>query len=268
MCLSLILVLAWGGGALAGNMFWDGGAGTTNWQDLANWAWTPDNVNFSDPVSLDMSTDFLALDDGNGPGGLISPVHITLGGNNTALIGMVRTYSVSTTVTIASGSQITVDPPWNGSQNGVPEYSAGYGSGGDHTLNVDGKLVLNNHWTDGRSPPAPLGKLDIGSGATGVVNVGSTGEVWLNESQLVIGTNGTLNIDGANQFYIEGDQTGDATYLGYISAGNKIYVGGSAAGVSMSTVDVSGTTYTTFVPEPTTVAILGLGSLVLLRRRR
>jgi hypothetical protein len=257
ICTVAVLGLAAGAHAEM-DRYWTGGAGTTNWQDLDNW-----NPNLP---SLNTPDDFYPIGDG-----VSSPVHITLGGNSTANIAKVRTYNVATTVTIASGSAI-YQQPTSGGWNGLAEYSVGYGSGGHHTLNVDGTLTLVSSAT----PVDVAGRLSIGVDGNGVVNVGSGGQVWLmGTTELRFdprnsgSSTGTLNIAGPNQFYIEGDHTADSTYLGYISAeNNRIYIGGSATGVSMAKVDVGGTTYTTFVPEPATVAILGLGSIALLRRRR
>jgi hypothetical protein len=248
--LVLVLVLGLATGAHAANYLWDGGAGTTNWQDFNNW-----NPNLT---TLNTPNDFYYW--------TTDALSITLGGNSTANANAVRhslTSNITTTLTIAAGSALILG-------GGGPEYSVGYASGTDSTLNVDGTLTMNSTV----APSDVISTLTIGHAGDGVVNVGSGGEVWLKGTTVLRfdpssnGGTGTLNIDGPNQFYIEGDKTSDATYLGYISAGDKIYVGGSATGVSMQTVDVGGTTYTTFVPEPATIAILGLGCLALIPKRR
>jgi hypothetical protein len=174
---------------------------------------------------------------------LSSPVDITLGGNTTVQIGAVRTYNVASTVTIAAGSAI-VEAPTRGSWAGLAEYSVGYAAGGDHTLNVNGMLVMNSSGT----PDDVFGRLSIGVYGNGVLNLNPGGQVWLmGTTELAFrgsGSTGTLNIDGG-LFLMEGDRTGNSTLQGYISAG-RVYLDGSNAGISLATVEIEGQTFTTF----------------------
>jgi hypothetical protein len=81
---------------------------------------------------------------------------------------------------------------------------------------------------------------------------------------LVIGENGGMNITKGT-LILAGDKS--ETVLGYINSGSIIAYGG---GVGTEVLyDLSdGKTTITAIPEPGTIALLGLGALVALRRRR
>jgi hypothetical protein len=85
---------------------------------------------------------------------------------------------------------------------------------------------------------------------------------------LVIGTPGSgMNIANG-MLILEGDKT--ETILGYIDAGSLIAFGGWAGAEMLFNYDTlnPGKTTVLAIPEPATVALLGLGALVLLRRRK
>ncbi len=221
---------------------WDGGAGTNNWQDFGNW--NPD-------AGASTPDDFYAIGDQVG-----SLLDITLGGDTAIEIGAVRTYDVASTVTIASGSSIFIDAT-EGDWRKYAEYSVGYGSGGDHTLNVEGLLTL----VSSGDPTDVFGRLTVGVGSDGVLNLNAGGEIWLKGTTELYfdprgsGSSGVANIAGGNQLFMEGDRTADATLLGWLAGKNRIYVGGSAevvmVVVKIEEPDNEGPPkeYTTFIPD-------------------
>ena len=209
---------------------WDGGGGTTSWQDWENW--NPDQ---------NVEDGFYAIGSENS-----SALNITVDGDAEVVVTAVRTYQVTSTVTIEAGSSLVLPGAPKGDWNGQAEYSVGYGGGGDHTLNVNGRLMMNGS----RTPGDVFGRLSIGVGSSGTVNINAGGEVWLfGTIELMfdprnLGTAGMLNIDGG-LLLMEGDRTGDSTLQGYASGG-RVYIGGSNAGVSVVSVEIEGETFTTF----------------------
>ena len=84
--------------------------------------------------------------------------------------------------------------------------------------------------------------------------------------ELLIGTtpNNGMNIAGGT-LVLNGDQT--ATLVGYADAGLLTAFGGASGAVLQYDLSAGKTTVTA-IPEPATIALLGLGALVVSRRRR
>jgi hypothetical protein len=245
ICLSVVLVLGLSGGALA--VDWDGGGDGTSWSDGVNW----------DGDTKPTSSDNATID------GSSTTYTVTLSG--TEVVDAVGVQNAST-LTVATGATLTV----NGAGGGTFWISKAAAE-----INVQGTVILS----DGNG-------YGLYQEYDGVLNI--SGLFRVGESDATAGY-GRINEDpghGNNIIYLTGggklvaygdtmssDPSGSSLRTAVTQG--RIYQNGSVVGTDDLVLTdangdpwVTGTKYTAIVPEPATVAILGLGSLVLLRRRR
>lgn len=154
-----------------------------------------------------------------------------------------------------------------------------YMNGGSVTaLNGQGNIVIGNGNSNGLANC--YGKMWMTGGTIDCLNftigknIGVIGEVYLSggtisANQLLMKPNGgsanvILDISGSGQFILDGDKT--AAIAQYI--GNGWLTGNGNDYEIMFDYDVTNPGKTTvFVPEPTTICLLGLGIFGLIRRK-
>ena len=159
-----------------------------------------------------------------------------------------------------TGGRLYTDGAWG------QAFDIGAYSGKAAVVNVEGGKMSSG------SGDLCMGRL----GGTGNLNISGTGKVTVPDiMDLSLLTNGYLDIAGGGRLSVVGDKTdymnaaGDGRYINSIYAG-KITANGAYAAPSAFNCwyDAdSGLTHLT-VPEPTTIALLGLGGLALIRRKR
>jgi hypothetical protein len=184
-------------------------------------------------------------------GALEIPWSLDTGPGHPYAYGSIRVGQSNEAIFNMSGGLVTVAGPAVGA-----DYTARFmigTHGGTGTVNLSGGTIqLGGNNVD---PDVVYG----GSPADGNLYIGdrdSTGAVYGTAST------GTLNFSGTGELLIYGDHT---TQIGLWKTGGQIT--GDPIVTYHTSGDLSGWTQV-YIPEPATVAILGLGSLVLLRRRR
>jgi hypothetical protein len=249
VCLTVVLVLA--GSATAVTRNWDGDGSDGQWTTAANWS-DDTKPTGSDDANIDGST---------------TAYTVTLSG--TEVVDAVGVQNAST-LTVATGATLTV--------NGAGTYGTFWISKAAAEINVQGTVILQDGNEYGLYQQYD-GVLNI----SGLLRVGNTDYAPSAPGYGSITENSTL---GDNYIYLTGggklvaygdtmssDPSGSSLRTAVTTG--RIYQNGSVVGTDDLVLTdangnpwVSGTKYTAIVPEPATVAILGLGSLVLLRRRR
>jgi hypothetical protein len=248
VCLTVVLVLA--GSATAVTRNWDGDGSDGQWTTAANWS-DDTKPTGSDDANIDGST---------------TAYTVTLSG--TEVVDAVAVQNAST-LTVATGATLTV--------NGAGAYGTFWVSGEKAAaeINVQGTVILQDGNEYGLFQHYD-GVLNI----SGLLRVGNTdyapgyGNITENST---LGDN-YIYLTGGGKLVAYGDTTisdPSGRSLRTAVTTGRIYQNGSVVGTDDLVLTdangnpwVSGTKYTAIVPEPATVAILGLGSLVLLRRRR
>lgn len=210
-------------------------------------------------------------------GSLASDVTVASGdwwqGNSlTTTIGTGRTLAVTNaTFDTIVQQNATGTSTINVNTGGILDFSSASGAGaslifGNNVNDALGIIDVNGGTFDGSGLTSIIlgrdqgdGELNISAGTVslGAIptlsnNVNSTGVINFDG----VGNSGSLTITGADKTYYEG-----------LFAAGELQRNGSSAGSFDSVFSVSGSTITA-VPEPSSVALLGLGSLALILRRR
>ena len=153
---------------------------------------------------------------------------------------------------IGHWSNAQMDIEFGGSFTGGKRLQIGYGPGATGTINVSGTLTntLNNVF--------------VGVDGVGLLTIEDGGVLNLKNSNNGLQISGTswLDLEGSGMIVVVGDYTGsaDADILGGRMRGD---------GIVGNLIAVFDGTYTTVtvIPEPATMILLGLGSILLRKRR-
>jgi hypothetical protein len=262
MC--LILVLGLTGSAVGGYIGKTWGGGSESWTTLSKWY--DQGTNGSDWVTpataLPTLADAVNFGGDRTPGSLSLPGTLPTGGatigagvsavaKDVNLFGRWTPQNMTVTVeaggTLTTAAHIIIGLDWDAA-TGSPDNSA-------HTVTTAGTInigttLLVGASNGGTEADNSYGVLDITGGV-----------VKVNDSIIFIAGQQTpyIQISGAGELWWSGTEH-DQDVSDMIDATN-------IRGTGLTVTEEDGWTKI-YVPEPATVAILGLGSLVLLRRRR
>lgn len=225
--------------------------GSQAWGDADNWnngiptAVEKAVFNVTDAAECQVSgsfSDFQLVQGDNGPGGII---RILDGGILTTKVtwSAVGYNDVANTIVDAGGSMTFGQHAW-----------IGFGAGSNGTLDVSGYVRVN-------------GMLGLGwNGGDGYVNVNDGGVLDLHQlhgdGASSVKQNSLLSINGTGQILLPGD----ATSLIANYAANGLITGNGVIGDVQVDV-VNGNSIVTAVPEPATMLLIGLGGLLIRKRR-
>ena len=239
----LLVVAVCSSSAMADIYYWHNngtGAEPTAWADPANW-WNASAAN-SDTVP---GAGDMAIVHSFGGGDPIISTDV----GEVALLTPSWHDGVTSSVTLATGGYIYVSDTGTGLCLGMSAEGAGTAHG---ILNVTG-----------------------GSGVAGILHVGvtGTGQVnldagWFHAGALAISAGSNIDIEEGAFLYINGDWT--ATGNGLIAAwaaGDYITANDGTGQVVASYDSNTNLTTVSAIPEPATMAILGLGGLLIRRKR-
>jgi len=173
------------------------------------------------------------------------------------------------TLNVVAGGQLGT-APWGPGETFMAE-----GLGSTAILNIDGagSIARSEGWRIGRTDGGSTAIVNITNGGAlygvwwdnfirpnATINIIS-GKMWiLGAAQFVV--DGVIDISGTSELFVQTDRK--ALIDSYIAAGKII--GNGVAGHAVATIDVNGNTIVTAIPEPVTLALLGLGGLFLRRR--
>jgi hypothetical protein len=191
--------------------------------------------------------------------------NLTMSGNATMAIGDqvwlgidgIGTANISGSASITSSSIVwvgyasgsgTLNISGTATVSGTGHILVGYGAFGDGTVNMTGGL-LNSHM------------FDIGTGGAGHIQLDG-GTVRVGPGGLVMHAgNASIDITGSGALIVPGEWNALSPYI----SGGMITANGGAGTLAYSLAD--GYTTITAIPEPATMILLGLGALVLRRRK-
>lgn len=259
--LSFVLVLALAGISSAATYYWTGpqvGATPGEWQDSGNWG----------GITPALGADIWRFTSSSGAG---AAGVVTTG---TAYSGKIQFRSATgINLRIESGATLQYDGSLEaytststidilGTMN---EYADALNTG---TLKLGGNGLSNviNIWgtlnvkSNNSTFTSALALGHTGGLGGGEIHVQSGGTMYA-DSIVFTGTTNYIYLSGTGQVQVKGDVTG--TY----PLSTKFYGNGGLGGV-VATYDSDTNLTTIVVPEPATIAMLGIGSLMLLRRKR
>jgi len=276
--ISLVLVLAISSIASAGTLYWNSNVASGDWNVASNWKTTGDTTGVLSTAVPGTGDSAMMRTSLNG-----TYTSVTIAVSTTdAVCNRVNINAGTETINIQTGAVLT-------NNGGTWPTAVQIYNTGTATLNVSGT------WKNERAGTAMSVK--IGGGASGTPNntinilnggivtakagglatfaIGNTG-LTVGKARVNIASGGLLDVDAyvfgsladkKMQIYTGGlmKVLGNATtqIQADITAGNIVGPTGTTAGLGIW--QSGGYTY---VPEPATVALLGLGSLMLLKRKR
>ena len=284
--LSLVLVLALSGIAVGANMAFIGDGDGSSWADSLNWNNLTDGTgSYRIPASTDFARPIGNMVTVNTTGAVADRLQMRGVANSgtTILNGMDLTTSGSVEMdSSTAGSSVTVTIDAGGTLNACTQslatsaYSA-FKLGrnartGNSVANVNGTLnvissdgsskseLLIGSWSIGGEGGGGNGNWTLNVGAAGIVNVD---DLWVD----MVPGDGTATIDitDGGVIIVDGDVRGQ---IGGAVFGGAFY-GDSVLGKVQMDYNVTNAGKTTIqVPEPATIALLGLGGLLLRKRKR
>jgi len=286
ICLCLVLALA--GSASAATAIWKTGAG--DWAPTSNWGGSGapsasnDTYGFSgtssalSTITVTSTTTGATLAFFLGQPNSTKPAGVTATASQTLLIingvmNVTRDTQAWDYKSSSSNSTVDVYGTFNAGTNSTSALNLMITSStaalSTDVVNVRGGGTLNVAVTTGTG----TGTLAVGkaSGSTGTVNIynGGTANV---KTTYTVGATGTIYIENNGILWIGGDKrTTVAADIGTkLKAMNVPGTSGLTYGYDASHVlgNLTGATWVKGVPEPATIAMLGLGGLMLIRRKR
>jgi len=291
LCLCVVLALA--GSASAATAIWNGPIGSPgDWSVGSNWggSGTPATGNdtflfrgssTAQSIITVSQTGSNALRLFIGQSNSTVPNGITATKSDVALTvtasGVMRTSRDVSQFSYKSGSVSVVDiygtvNACAASSNGLNwAVASGAAAVSNDTVHVRSGGVMNVGTTGTATQSGTLNIAVSGSG-TGTVNIYSGGVANV-RTGYAIGTNGKLYIENTGIIWIYGNVTGSvATDVGLGKIAGLAVPGTTGVeygyDASHAIGNVTGATWIMGVPEPATVGLLGLGSLLLFRKRR
>jgi len=286
--ISLVLVLAIAGIASAADMYWNSDVSSGAWNVASNWklgstatssiatqvpqlgdqAWVRPSLNGSisaGPITINVtSTDAVThrLNMNYGTMTLNVQTGAVLTNSGTMAATGWQMYNTTASVVNVDGTLKNE----RGDATAITVKIGGAAGGGSQTININDGGVMTVKQTALGNGSFQIGTTATAAGSAyvtindgGLLDVDSYTFGTLSNKKMTIKVGGLMKVRGNATAQINADITA-----------NKIvgqYVGWPTQGLAVWTKVEGGQTYT-YVPEPATVALLGLGSLMLLRRKR
>jgi len=276
--ISLVLVLAIAGIASAADMYWNSDVSSGAWNVASNWklgntatsplatqvpqtndqAWVRPSLNGSlsaGPITINVtSTDAVTcrLNMNSGAVTLNVQSGAVLTNSGTLLATGWQFYNTTGAVVNVDGTLINE----RGDATQITVKIGGSGGGGSQTININDGGVMTVKQTALHNGLFAIGNTQTGSGSA-YVNINAGGLLDVDSYTFGALVNKKLTIATGGLMKVRGDAV--TQFTSDITAGNIV---GSPY---LTAWKLGGYTY---VPEPATIALLGLGSLTLLRRKR
>jgi len=277
LCLCVVLALA--GSAPAAQSYWKNIA-AGDWETTTNWTSSPTSSNTAYPYRSDGGASVITVTSttaiayklyvvgaGTYPA---TATDATLEINNGAMLSITRDVFQYSTV---AGSKSTITIKAGGTLNALTAGTAYNwvmtGNLADtkstDTVNVYGTLNLGTAWSGGGGTAAIL-KLGDNSASTGLatLNIYNGGVVTSNGYSIGTKTPNRIKIELGGYMWINSNRT--AYVKADVDAGKILVLGDGTLEYGYDTV--KNMTWITVTPEPATVALLGMGALLLCVKRK
>jgi len=279
--ISLVLVLAIAGVASAADMYWNSDVSSGAWNVASNWklggtatspvstsvptygdqAWVRTSLNGSLTVvtinvTADAATSRLNMNSGTMTLNIQSG--ITLTNNGTISATGYQFYNTSGGVVNIDGTLINE----RGDATAITVKIGGSAGGTSQTININDGGVMTVKQTALNTGSFGIGTTQTGGGSA-YVNIAGGGLLDVDSYSMGALVNKKLDILSGGLMRVRGNAT--AQINADITSG---YITNSGPGSSVVWTRTEGGQTYTYVPEPATIALLGLGSLTLLRRKR
>ncbi len=282
--ISLVLVLAIAGVASAADFYWNSNVASGNYSVMTNWKiggtatsplatstqgygdqmWARPSLNgslgatASITINVDVAAYTSRLNINTGTPTLNILDGVTLTNNGTISATGWQFYNTTLGVVNIDGSLLNE----RGDTTQMTVKIGGSGNGSSNTININDGGIMTVKNTATHNALFAIGNTQTAAGSA-YVNIAAGGLLDVDSYTFGLLANKKITIASGGLMKVRGDAT---TQIGTdITAGN--IAGEWAGSLRVWTETEGGQTYT-YVPEPATVALLGLGSLMLLRRKR